>query len=72
MREYDGYIKEYNAIPKEELSEELGLWSRPFHVGEVVNFKGVQMEIIKIKKARKEIHLRFKKKEEVEDDKKSG
>lgn len=34
-------------------------WSDEFYVGESVMLKGVKMEIIKIKKLRKEIHLKY-------------
>ena len=54
MRKDDGEIREFDRIPKEEL----GAWSKPFHVGQEVDFLGVTMEIVKIKKARKEIILR--------------
>lgn len=56
MHKKSGEIREYDKIPKENLNE----WSRPFRKGEVVDFKGVKMEIIRIKQVKKEIHLRFK------------
>lgn len=59
MRKRDGEIREYDKIPKEELGE----WSKPFHVGMKTDFLGVNMEIIKIKQVRKELVLRFAGKE---------
>lgn len=61
MRKDDGHIEHYDKIPEKEKRDDS--WSEPFHLGEVVEFKGVKMEIIKIKKLRKEIHLRFAEKE---------
>ena len=55
MRKNTGEIREVEKIPKEELGE----WSEPFHEGEVVEFKDVRMKIVKIKKMRKELTLRF-------------
>lgn len=55
MRKRDGVIKEYDKIPKRELGE----WSKPFHVGMKVDFLGINMKIIKIKKLKKELTLRF-------------
>lgn len=55
LRKRDGIIKQYDEIPKEELGE----WSKPFHVGMKVDFQGVNMEIIKIKQVRKQILLQF-------------
>ena len=49
-------------MPEPEPERDDG-WSKPFHVGEVVLFKGVPMEIVRVKKLRKEIHLRFKEQE---------
>lgn len=56
MRKDTGEIREYEKIPKKDLGD----WSRPFRKGEVVDFKGVKMEIVRIKQVKKEIHLRFK------------
>ena len=55
MRKDTGEIKEYDKIPEPEKRDDS--WSEPFHLGEVVEFKGVRMKIIKIKKLRKQIHL---------------
>lgn len=55
MRKDTGEMREYDKIPKEELGE----WSKPFHVGLKVDFLGVKMEIIKIKQVRKQIVLQF-------------
>ena len=60
MRKDDGHVESYDKIPEEEkppINDDL--WSEPFHKGEIVDFKGVKMEIVRIKRLRKEIHLRF-------------
>lgn len=55
MQTETGEIRRVEKIPKEEL----GKWSEIFYQGEIVEFKGVKMEIVKIKKLRKELVLRF-------------
>ena len=34
-------------------------WSKPFHEGEIIDFKGVKMRIVRIKKLRKQVWLEF-------------
>ncbi len=55
MKKDTGEIRRVEEIPKEEL----GKWSEPFSLDEIVEFKGVKMKIVRIKKARKELTLRF-------------
>lgn len=66
MHKKTGKIKPYDKIPRVVREA----WSEPFHVGESVEFKNVRMKIIKIKKLRKEIHLRFHKEVDSEDEEK--
>ena len=57
LRTDTGEIRKYEAIPKKEIV--LGQWSKPFHKGMKVDFLGVKMEIIRIKKVRKQLILQF-------------
>lgn len=56
MDKRTGEIRHHEDIPKEEL----GHWSEPFKIGDEIDFKGVNMKIIKIKKLKKQIVLEFK------------
>lgn len=62
MRTSDGLIKEYSKIPKEQLKKkdsDIFKWSKPFKLNEIVDFKGIKLKIIRIKKVKKEIHLKW-------------
>ena len=34
-------------------------WAKPFMVGDIVEVNGLQMEVVKIKKLRQELHLKL-------------
>jgi len=60
MNTKTGEIRPIMAIEKEVPKNKLGEWSKPFYKGMQVNFSGVRAEIIKIKQAKKQIHLQYK------------
>ena len=55
MQRDTGEIRPYKDIPQQENDE--GLWSEPFAVGDVVTVKGVQMQIVKIKRSKQMLIL---------------
>ena len=59
MNQDTGEIREIEKIPE---GVDKIKWSEPFHVGEIVQLKGIQMKIVRIKKLRGEIVLQANKK----------
>lgn len=57
MDKRTGEIKQYMDIPKDQKVD----FSQPFELGDVVDFKGVQCEIIRIKPVTGVVWLKFKK-----------
>jgi len=55
MQPETGEIRNVEIIPHEERDK----WSEEFKVGDIVDFKGVRMKIIRIKQMRKIIILEF-------------
>jgi hypothetical protein len=46
-------IRKYTEIPQKEIEDDQ--WSKPFHVGQVVELFGVSMRVAKIKRFKKQI-----------------
>ena len=60
MRKDNGLIRDYKDVEEETTKEERKRdWSKPFSVGDIVEIYGVRVELIKVKKMRKELHFRF-------------
>lgn len=52
MQEETGEIRKVEEIPEDRRG-----WSKSFHVGEIVEFKGIKVKILKIKQLRGQIVL---------------